>query len=448
MTVFAPKRKALYLIVALAVFNLVSQAQEKPVSVDRKILADYAGVYRWAPNHFLYIQFWDEFGKDQLGAFDESGEVRALYALGTDKFFVGSGLASPSPVEARIAFTRDEKGRIKSLAWQPEGAAASRTLERAEVYKEESVSFRNGTTKLGGTLFSPLVPGPYPAAVLAHGSGAQDRNGSLPFALFLVRHGVALLSYDKRGVGESTGDWEHSSFQDLADDVISAIHFLQKNPKIISTKIGVLGVSQGGWIGPLAASRSKDVAFVVSVSGPGVTPADETLTFMQNEMAANGFPNEDITQAVALARTAFRYAKTGAGWETYLAERNKAEKTEWFPFMGLSDQKDDPQWEFKRLNFEYDPVPALTAVQCPVLAFFGGRDLNVVAEKNRAIWETALRKGGNRDYSLHIIPDGNHVLMDARTGSIVEFPSLKTFDPAYSTILIHWLALRLPGVKE
>src|SRR5271169_2247767 len=111
--VFPLTRKTLYLSVALAVFNLASQAQEKKVSVDHKTLAEYVGVYRWAPNHFLYIQFWDELGKDQLGAFDDSGEVRALYALGTDAFFVGGGLASPTPVEARIAFKRDEKGKIE-----------------------------------------------------------------------------------------------------------------------------------------------------------------------------------------------------------------------------------------------------------------------------------------------------------------------------------------------
>jgi hypothetical protein len=350
-------------------------------------------------------------------------------------------------VEARITFERDEKGKIKSLSWQTEGAA-SRIALRVEVYKEEPVSFRNGAIQLGGILISPLERGPHPAIVLVHGSGAQNRNGSLPFALFLVRHGIALLTYDKRGVGESTGDWERSSFQDLADDAISAVHFLQKSPAIISTEIGVLGVSQGGWVGPLAASRSNDVAFVISISGPGVTPADETLTFLQNEMAADGFSNQDVSLAAALTRTAFHYATTGTGWEAYLAERNKSEKTDWFPFMGLSDRKDDPQWEFRRLNIEYDPIPALTALQCPVLAFFGGRDLNVVAEKNRDVWETSLLKGHNRDHSLHIIPEGNHVMMDAHTGTIVEFPSLRTFDPDYSRTLIQWLAHRLPGVQE
>jgi pimeloyl-ACP methyl ester carboxylesterase len=249
-------------------------------------------------------------------------------------------------------------------------------------------------------------------------------------------------------VGGSTGDWERSSFQDLADDAIAGVHFLQKKPRIIPNKIGILGVSQGGWIGPLAGSRSKDVAFLVSISGPGETPADETLTFIKNEMAADGFSADEISQALSLARVAFHYARTGDGWETYLVERSKAVATEWFPYMGLSDKKDDPRWEFMRLNNDYDPLPVLAEVQCPVLALFGGRDLNVTAAKNRAKWEAALKVGRNRDYALEVMPDGNHVLLKARTGSLVEFPNLKAFDPAYFTTVFDWLARQLPGFHK
>lgn len=123
-------RNALHMIVAIVVAGNVSQAQVKPLTVAPKILAEYVGVYRWAPNHFLYIQFWDELGKDQLSAFDESGEVRALYPDGTDKFFVGSGLATPKPVGARIAFERDERGSIKSLSANRRGCFSHRATCR------------------------------------------------------------------------------------------------------------------------------------------------------------------------------------------------------------------------------------------------------------------------------------------------------------------------------
>jgi fermentation-respiration switch protein FrsA (DUF1100 family) len=116
--------------------------------------------------------------------------------------------------------------------------------------------------------------------------------------------------------------------------------------------------------------------------------------------------------------------------------------------MGLSDRKDDPLWEFRRLNNDYDPLPVLARVQCPVLAFFGGHDLNVTAVKNRPIWEEALEWGRNRDHTLEVIADGNHVLINAQSGSMAEFPNLKTFDHGYFRILLRWLADRLPGVQE
>lgn len=427
--------------------NLLALSQDKPAPVDRKTLSQFVGAYRWAADHFIYIRFWDELGKDQLGAFDESGMVRALYSVGSDGFFVGAGLASRTPIEARVTFERNQKGAIKSLSWQPV-SGVKRLAKRVEIHREEAVSFSSGAVKLSGVLITPAKNGRYPAIVLLHGSGPQDRNGLLPFSLFLIRHGIALLAYDKRGVGDSTGDWERSSFQDLAEDALAAVHFLQQNPRIVSNKIGVLGVSQGGWIAPLAASRSKDVAFVVSVSGPGVTPADETITFIRNEMLTDGFSNEDISQAVRLTQTAFDYARTGKGWETYLDERAKALGTEWFPYMGLSDRKDDPQWEFKRLNNDYDPSPVLATVQCPVLAFFGGHDLNVTFAQNRPIWEKALKQGHNPDYDLELVADGNHLLMNSKTGSMVEFPQLKTFEPAYFRLLLGWLSHRLPDIQK
>jgi pimeloyl-ACP methyl ester carboxylesterase len=429
------------------VCDIATVSQEKSIPPDRKTLSEFVGAYQWTDDHFIYIQFWDELGKDQLGAFDESGTARALYPLGGDRFFVGAGLVAPDRAEAGVNFERNERGAIKSFSWQPEGAA-ERIAKRMEIYKEEAVSFDNGAVKLRGVLITPAKSGRYPAIALLHGSGGQGRTGLLPFSLFLVRHGVALLAYDKRGVGDSTGVWERSSFQDLADDALAGVHFLQKDPRIVSNKIGVLGVSQGGWIAPLAAARSNDVAFVVSVSGPGITPAEETLTFIRNEMSADGFSEKEISQAVHLSQSAFEYARSGKGWDTYLAEREKALNTEWFPFMGLSDRKDDPLWEFKRLNNDYDPVPVLARVRCPVLAFFGGRDLNVTVAQNRPIWEETLRRGHNRDHTLEVIADGNHVLMDAQTGTMVEFPNLKTFDPAYFRILLSWLSHRLPDVRE
>lgn len=404
----------------------------------RASLSSYAGAYRWDADHYLDIQFWDELGPDQLAVFDESGLIRALWRMGPDRFFVGQEAGVPAPFQATITFQRRPDGSIASLRWI-EANTPPRGARRGTVEHTEDVTFRNGATTLAGTLITPATAGRHPALVVVHGSGAQDRDGSLPFVHFLVRRGIALLTYDKRGVGGSSGDWKTASFDDLAGDGLAALRFLQGRPDIEPQRIGVFGVSQGGWIGPLMASRSKDVAFVISVSGPGVSPAEETLDYTRNEMQLAGLTAEDTAAAIALMQSAFAYARTGEGWDAYLALRKKSEEKDWLPYMGLSDDKGDWQWVFRRLNNDYDPTRALEALKCPVLALFGDRDLNVVAEKNSKVWKAALVRGGRTGSSVMVLPNANHVLMQSETGSLFEFPHLKTFVPEYEGILVEWV---------
>ncbi len=415
----------------------------RSVALNGSALADYEGSYEWDKDHCIYIQRWDELGKDQLVAFDESGRIRALYSMGGDRFFVGGGVAVPVPLEATIAFQRDGNERaVESLSWQPVQGDARRA-RRVKSATEEDVMFSNNGIQLAGTIITPFGKGPYPAIVVVHGSGAQSRNGSLPFVRFLVRHGIALLSYDKRGVGASGGDWKKSSFEDLAGDARAAIRFLETRADIDPRKIGIFGISQGGWIGPLAASMSNDVAFVISVAGPGVTPAEETLDFMQNEMRLAGMSGQDIDDARRFAQLGFDYARTEKGWEKYLAAYREASAKDWFPFMGMSDQKSDWQWELRRLTNDYDPAIALKKLRCPILAFFGGRDSNVLPVKNFSKWNETLQDGMGVDYTFVLLGKGNHIMMKARTGSVFELPYLSTMLADYSGFMLEWLRIRL-----
>ncbi len=145
-----------------------------------------------------------------------------------------------------------------------------RVQAKPPTFKQKEVSFRNGDVILSGTLLLPLSKEPHPAVVFLHGSGAEGRFASRFLAEHFTRYGIAALIYDKRGVGKSTGDWKQSDFGDLAGDAIAAISFLQRRKEINARKIGIYGHSQGGMIAPLVASRSKDVAFVVSGAGSAV----------------------------------------------------------------------------------------------------------------------------------------------------------------------------------
>lgn len=414
--------------------------------MDEKILREYAGAYQWSQDAFLYLQMWSEFtGKNQLVAFDESGEVRTLNPTDRDRFFAGPGVAVPAAVESRIEFQRDAAGKINSLTWRRDGAAP-RVARRVEIEKREDVRFSNGNIRLAGTLIGPNTGGKHPAIILVHGSGPADRESMLPFARFLIRRGMAVLGYDKRGVDGSTGDWNTASFDDLAGDVVAAFQYLKTRSDIDRAQIGLLGVSQAGWIMPLAAVRAKDIAFLISISGAGVPAAETTIDQARNEMAARGMRPQGIEQILGLMKLQYEFARTGQGWDQYAAAREKiAARLGAAPPGTFPGTPDHPSWQFIRRLYFYDPAPTLRQLQTPTLALFGELDNNIVAEKNKAAWEAALKAGGNRAYTLRILPKANHIQLEAKIGSNAEMASLRRFVPAYFTTIREWLAKRIRG---
>jgi pimeloyl-ACP methyl ester carboxylesterase len=417
-------------------------------TVSEDALREYAGVYQWGQDSFVYLQLWAELsGNNQLVAFDESGEVRALYPTAADQFLAGPGAAIPKTIESTIQFQRDGAGRVTGLTWRRNGEPA-RVARRVEIEKREDVRFSNGYVRLVGTLISPTTQGKHPAIILVHASGAEDREYVLPFARLLIRHGIAVLGYDKRGVGTSTGDWRTASFDDLAGDVVAAFEYLKTRIDVDSTQIGLLGWSQAGWVMPLAAVRAKDIAFLISISGAGIPAAETTIDQSRNEMTMNGMKPETVNQIVDLMKLQYHFARTGQDWEKYVAARNTlvarlGRAPETFP-----GSQTDPYWGFIRRLYFYDPAPTLRQLKTPTLAFFGALDNNIIAEKNKAAWESALREAGNRDYTLLIVPGANHIMLEAKVGSNSEMPSLLRFVPDYAVTIRDWLAKRVRRFQQ
>ncbi|HEY3052479.1 MAG TPA: alpha/beta fold hydrolase [Thermoanaerobaculia bacterium] len=443
--------KAINATVAAAVLAtaIAGSAAQAPavLSVDENILREYVGSYRWDRDSLVYLQMWSEFtGKNQLVAFDETGEVRALYPTDRDRFFTGPGAATPSSIESRVEFQRDGTGRIASLTWRRDDSAP-RIARRVEIERREDVRFSNGDVRLAGTLISPRTSGKHPAIILVHGSGAEDRQYMLPFARFLIRRSIAVLGYDKRGVGGSTGDWNTASFDDLAGDVVAAFEYLKTRSDIDRAHIGLLGCSQAGWIMPLAAVRAKGIAFLISVSGPGVAAAETTIDQARNELTARGMRPQVVEQIVEIMKLQYQFARTGQGWDQYLAARAQLAARIGSPPANFPATPDDPYWQFIRRLYSYDPAPTLRRLQVPTLALFGELDNNILAAKNKAAWEAALKAAGNPDYTLRILPQADHLMLDAKVGSNAEMPSLQRFVPLYFATVNDWLSKRIPGFR-
>src|SRR6266853_5872220 len=169
-------------------------------------------------------------------------------------------------------------------------------------YAQQEVTFRNGEVTLVGTLLIPPTKGRHPAVILIHGSSTPSRNDFRFYGDLFARKGIAALIYDKRAGADLSGA-SRVDLRDLAVDALAAVTLLKTRDDIDVRQIGLWGHSEGGWVAPIAAAQSKDVAYVISFSGPGVTYAEVNKYADANRLRAHGFSDADIRTATeALAR--------------------------------------------------------------------------------------------------------------------------------------------------
>jgi pimeloyl-ACP methyl ester carboxylesterase len=315
----------------------------------------------------------------------------------------------------------------------------------------------------GATLTYPDGGGSFPAVILITGSGLQDRDETIglhkPFAViahYLTQKGIAVLRIDDRGIGKSTGDTKNATSADFAKDVETSLAYLKTRAEIDVEKIGLVGHSEGGMIGPLVASRHPEIAFVVMLAGPGI-PIQELMA----EQSAATLRTVGISQEAIQAYMPF-YRKLSeviprspsaeearkSAWVEFQKWQNATPKELIAATTGTTDSASAQKFvghftdqlysPWFRYFMQYNPQPTLRELHCPVLALNGEKDVQVIAKSNLEGIRLSLKK--NKKTSIQELTGLNHLFQTCMTCGVGEYFTLEeTFSPTALALMGNWI---------
>jgi pimeloyl-ACP methyl ester carboxylesterase len=386
-------------------------------------------------------------------------EDSVRFQIGGGPVIQGHLAADGSKIEARLGqlpLVLEPVDEVPGLPPKPQ------TPRKPYPYKQQDIVVDNkaDNVKLSGTLTTPRSEGPFPAVVLASGSGQNDRNGTnhghfLLLADYLTRHGIAVLRYDKRGVMRSTGDFSKATMDDFTSDLLACVLYLRSRRDIDSGKVGLLGHSEGAIVSAMAAAKSSDVAFVVMMGGSGINGFDLMVLQDCAEARARGATDRDValirdwvTRFYTIVRDREDVGAAREGiqkmYESMTSAETKAFGAESeFPSKGTTLHVDVALSPWFRKFIAFDPQPALRKVRCPVLALVGGRDAQVPPKENARGIAGALHAGGNEDFAVKELRDLNHLFQTSRTGAVSEYDQLEEIiAPEALVSIAHWIMMR------
>lgn len=402
--------------------TLTVPQQGMETKVDKLVVADDKVSFALVALNAGFAATWSEQEKAWTGTWSQGGQT------------------------APLNLTRTDAQALKPKRPQEEAIAA-----RTPSYSSQDVSFANDAAKvtLAGTFTIPPGKGPFPAVVLIHGSGPLGRDQDVfDHKLFLVladhlsRQGIAVLRYDKRGIGKSTGTYKGATSLDLAGDVEAALRFLRSRAEVSPRHIGIIGHSEGGLIAPMVASRDPALGFVVMLAGPGVR--GELLMVEQLALGAkaNGAPDTVVAAERALNQAMFAALVSAPDIE---AANNRAKL-----FLEESERKGamPPGAAKEKLKhfstpwfhtfLRHEPAPFLQATRQPILVLNGERDLQVPSSMDLAAIRSALKD--NPRAVVKELPQLNHLFQTARTGSTAEYFTIEeTMAPIVLTTVSDWI---------
>jgi dienelactone hydrolase len=336
---------------------------------------------------------------------------------------------------------------VSGLIWQENGGPPT-TAEKLSLVKEE-VTYNSGDSTITATLLLPQTKGPFPALVdVGQGYFLVPDNG--PFQYFYARQGLAMMTAIKRTVAGAEVNYLNTSFEERAQHVVAGVEMLKKRKDINPRQIGLYGDSQTAWIAPLAASVSNDIAYLILRVPSALPVTDNILYEIESNLRRDKFSEEDIAKTLALRKLIHRTILSNSGWETLKAEIDKARNEKWFAnaragrFLSLNIPPDAATAKGLRDPLTYDPLPILQSIRIPVLALNAELDEAVPTKQSVAIFEAALQKAGNKDFTVKVFPRAGHNFLETdKPYGAQDFFRKKKYVTGYWSTVAEWLRRHL-----
>lgn len=390
------------LVFSLFVITIPALSQQ---TVDSQKLYSYEGTYDFGNNEKITLGIFDEFNHNLVYLNLKTLKQGALLPIDDTHFKENN--------DSTLVFSFKANELIQTKNGK------SIVGKKIFPHTRETISFKSGNNTLEGDLYLPATKGKHSVVVFAHGSGPTTRGVSF-FTTYFLQLGIGVFTFDKQGAGKSQGDWEVAGLDALADDVVAAINIIKTNPKVNQKKIGILGTSQGGWVGSMAAAKSRDVSFLLMRVGSGQSVLETIAHEYEGSFIADGFTKEEIAEIMVMVRQHWVAAAKNKTWEEgndiYLSYKDKPWFSKVFPKPRIKTSSSEKWWIWLSKNLYVDSYDYLKQLKIPVYWQLAEKDWNVNSQKSYLRIMEALTLANNKDHTVFIIPNMGHGGIVAKTG--------------------------------
>lgn len=417
---------------------------------DSAVLSTYVGTYEVSEGNYRTVGFEDLAGMIETRLYYSDGEdFVLLYPLSETEFMTGLG--------ERIRFDT-ELDKVSQMTIRSRESES--TAPKVDLFSEFEVNYTSEDAEIAGTLMVPNSPGPHPAVIIAHSSGIGERHGYWLFASQFAQDGLAVLIYDRRGHGLSTGGPPFNlNTHLLAEDMKAGFTFLQSRPDIDSKRIGLMGFSNGSWVAPLAARDLPDVAFVSVSMASGVSQVDAEMFRRVSVLRAVGVSDDSIAQAVEALELYFKGGVSGfsdveasrfAILYEAVAENEELQEAQGFNILPTDKPLEEILSMGGSVSFMgFSPTEIYLSLDAPISFYVGELDENIPISLTQPAMEALIGHRPDADITFLTYPDALHGLfvLPALVKGISQdllYPNLASYEfaPGYIPQMRSWLMQR------